>query len=501
MSVQPLESFTPYSTAMPLFTAAPQWMSPEDAQRIQAYQVYEQIYWNVPETFKLSARGSEDKPIYIPTGRVIVDTTHRYVGKDFSAIMDPDYGTPEDRKALQLALFALFRRERFFSKYNANKRFGLIRGDWCFHIIGNDLKPQGTRLKIETIDPAAYFPITHPDDPDRTIGCHIVEQIQTDDGFKIKRQTYQRGMDPVENDGSDTTIYNSVALFNAESWEEFDAKPVEVIKELTPLPPEIKALPVYHLKNIESPGDPFGSSELRGLERIIAAINQAVSDEELALALDGLGMYATDAGTPKNADGTDGDWILGPGRVVQVGVGRKFDRVDGVGSVTPVQDHLKFLISSLKEASSTPDIAIGKVEVSNVSGVSLLLQMGPMLSKADEREETIAATMDNMLHDIAMYWLPAYERLSFDAVPLSGFGDRLPEDRVAKLKEITDIAAIPGLVDTDWVRSELAKLGFVFDTDIGAKAMTDYAAVAAAVDPFATRMAAESELGDTSGQA
>lgn len=494
MSITPLESFTPYSTASALFAATPQWMSEMDAQRIMSYQVYEQIYWNVPETFKLSARGTDNSPIYIPTGRTIIDTSNRYIGPAWAAVIDPDYGGTSDQAALRLALTQLFRREKFWTKYNSNKRFGLIRGDWLFHIIGNDLKPQGTRLKIETIDPAAYFPVFHPDDPDRIIGCHLVEQILTDDGWKLKRQTYQRGADPINNDGTDTTIYNSIATFNAESWEEFDAKPVTTIKPLTPLPPEIKALPVYHIKNIETPGDPFGSSELKGFERIMAAINQAISDEELALALEGIGVYATDGGPPKDENNNITDWVLGPGRVVEHQKGSKFARVQGVGSVTPVMDHLKFLINTLKEASGTPDIAIGKVEVAQVSGISLLLQMGPMLAKADEREETISSTMDQFLHDISQMWFPAYERESFQAIAVSSYGDRLPQDRAAQLAEIVQIAGLPGIVDADWVRAELAKLGFVFDKDIGGKAMAEMAAKAAAVDPFAARMAAEDDF-------
>lgn len=488
MSVQPLESFTPYTTVEAMFTQTPQWMSEYDAQRIMSYQVYEQIYWNVPETFKLTARGAEDNPIYVPTGRTIVDTTNRYVGANMGVVADPDYGTPDDQLALRLAFTQLFRREKFWTKYNANKKFGTIRGDWLFHVIGNDLKPAGTRLKLDVVDPAAYFPVFHPDDPDRIIGCHIVEQIETEDGWKIKRQTYQKGLDPVNNDGSDTTIYNSIATFDAESWEEFNAKPVTQIKPITALHPAITALPVYHVKNIESPGDPFGSSELRGLERIMAAVNQAVSDEELALALEGLGMYWTDSGTPES-----GYWTMGPGRVVEVQHGRKFERVSGVGSVQSVQDHLKFLINSLKEASSTPDIAIGKVEVSNVSGVSLLLQMGPMLSKADEREETISGTLDQMLYDITTMWLPGYEGLEIPAMMVSAFGDRLPTDRKARIDEIMAIASIPGTVTAEWVRSELAKLGFDFGDGIADAAMNELALRARALDPFTTRLGTEAD--------
>lgn len=495
MSIQPLESFTPYSSASPMFTAQPQWMSEYDAQRVLSYQVYEQIYWSVPETFKLTARGTDAQPIYVPTGKTIIDTTDRYIGKQWAPTIDPAFGTPADQVALRNTLAMLFRREKMFTKYNSNKLYGLIRGDWLFHVIGNDLKPQGTRIKIETVDPAAYFPVPHPDDPDRIIGCHIVEQIQTDDGWKLKRQTYQKGADPVNNDGSDTAIYNSIAIFNAESWEELDANPAAQIKPPTPLPPQITALPVYHIKNIETPGDPFGSSDLRGLERIMAAINQAISDQELALALDGLGMYATDAGVPEG-----GRWVLGPGRVVQRPKGTEFERISGVQTVTPIINHLDWLIARLKEGSGTPDVAIGLVEATSASGVSLLLQMGPMLAKAEKRDETISGTMDQFLYDLSVMWLPAYESVSFDAVCISSYGDLLPQDRAAQLDEIVAIAGMEGVADSAWIQSQLAKLGYVFDEETAANALTELQARAHALDPFAARMTREDESGGASGE-
>lgn len=495
MSVQPLESFTPYTTAMPMFTATPQWMSEYDAARVTAYQVYEQIYWNVQDTFKLTARGTEDSPIYVPTARTIIDTTNRYIGKGWAPTIDPDFGETADQLALTQALAMLFRREKFFTKYNANKRYGLIRGDWLIHIIGNDLKPQGSRIKLEYVDPAAYFPISHPDDPDRIIGCHIVEQIQdpNTEEWVLKRQTYQRGADPINNDGSDTVIYNSVATFNAESWEKFDAQPLNVIKPITPLPPQITALPVYHVKNIETPGDPFGSSDIRGLERIMAAVNQAISDEELALALEGLGMYWTDASAPVDDQGQETDWVLGPGRVVEVGRDRKFNRLSGVGSVAPVMDHLKFLINSLKEASATPDIAIGKVDKAVAeSGISLALQMSPMLAKADERDESIAGTMDQFLHDLTVMWMPAYESLAFNAVMVSSFGDRLPVNKTQEVKDILEMVTAQ-VISGATARIMLARIGYVFPADESETIVSEAAARAQAMDPFAARMANEEE--------
>ena len=57
MTVQASELMTPYSTVAPYFGAPPTWLTEMDAQRIMSYQIYEQIYWNVPETFVLQQRG------------------------------------------------------------------------------------------------------------------------------------------------------------------------------------------------------------------------------------------------------------------------------------------------------------------------------------------------------------------------------------------------------------------------------------------------------------
>jgi hypothetical protein len=468
-----------------------------DAQRILSYQIYEQIYWNVPETFVLQQRGSDADPIYVPTARTIIDTTNRYVAKEFGFMVDPNVGTPEGQATLTRALTSLFRRERFWSQFAANKRFGLIRGDWLFHVIGNPAKPQGRRITIETIDPGAYFPVYHPDDPSKLIGVYIAEQYvdPQDNKTYIKRQTYYKGANPLENDGSDTSIWNEVALFDPKSWEDITVNPKTVIKERAQLPPQITAIPVYHIRNFETPGDPFGSSELRGFERIAAAVNQAISDEELALALEGLGMYATDGGPPRDEQGNITEWIMGPGNVVEHAKGSRFERVTGVGSVSPVLDHVRFLIEQLKEASGTPDVAAGKVDVAVAeSGISLMLQMGPMLSKVGEKDQVVTDVMRQMYYDITTGFLPAYEATQTDALAEPSYGDAIPDDKAAQVKEVLEIVAA-GLADAEWGRIEIARIrGYDFANNMAQRVLDEQAQKAAAIDPFAARMAAESEV-------
>jgi hypothetical protein len=481
--------FTPYSTVRNLMGTLPTWIPDQlDQERILSYQVYEQIYWGVPETFKIVARGTEDKPIYVPTGRIIVDTTHRYVASGFDFSVDlrtgGDSSQSADAQAVTLAMEDLWTRERFRSKFNGNKRYGLIRGDWAWHIVADDTKLPGSRISIYPLDPASYFPIWDEDDLDKIVGCHIVDTVQVGNDQFIKRLTYRK-----TETGS---ITSEESLFKVDDWFGPEAKVQQVLKPLTELPPTITALPVYHIKNFEEPANPFGSSELRGLERIIASVNQTISDEELTLALEGLGVYATDAPPPVDENDQETTWQLGPGRVVEHPAGSKFERITGVGSVKPSQDHLAFLLAMIHEASGTPDVARGKVDVKVAeSGISLMLQMAPMLAKVDEKDQLVKDVHDQMFFDLVNGWFPGYESTSFgDARVRARVGDKLPVDRAARFKELNDMLD-KGVISSDFYRSEATKLGYKFPDTMVNEIAADNATKAALVDPFGTRLAQE----------
>lgn len=497
MTVQAVEAFSPYSNTTPFTAGLPTWMSPQDAERINAYQIYEQIYWNVPETFKLTFRGEDNaSPIYVPTARTIVDTTSRYIAVSPAFLVDPDLGTDVEREQCRLMFRSLFRRERFWSKFQSNKLYGFLRGDWCWHIIANPLKPPGRRLKIEALDPGAYFPVSHPNDPDRIIAVHIVEQVQDEeDNVFIKRQTYTRGADPVNNMGDDTTIYNSIGLFDIDEWQALDDKAITVVKPPTALPPQITTIPVYHIPNIQTPGDPFGSSELRGFERVLAAINQAISDEELALALEGLGMYETDGGPPRDEANRITDWILGPGRVVEHAPGSKFSRVTGVANVSPVQEHLKFLIDSLRDAAAVPSAATGAIDVQVAeSGIARYMRLHPLLAKKEVREEVIMDVHTQMFWDLRE-WFAAYEGFETPCIVQPVFGDPVPVDQDAEIERVLKIAdPTLGIADANWARAQLEKFGYEFDGDIETAILNAAQARARATDPFAARMQDDQEV-------
>ncbi len=479
--------FTPYSTGAEFFGQKPTWIPDElDVMRIQSYQTYEEMYWNVPDIFKVSLRGSNSQPIYIPTTRTIVDTTNRYYGADFRPVVT---GPSETTVAgAQLALSDFMKREKFRSKFNGYKRYGMIHGDAVWHLTADESKPVGSRLILTAVDPGMYFPIPDPEDVDRIIGVHLVEQLATADGPRIRRLTYRK----VPRSDGRNTITVEEGIFATDKWEGPLDKPETIIRPVTALPDAITSLPVYHTKNSEEPGNPFGSSEVRGLERIMGAVNQAVSDESLALALMGIGMYATDASHP--IDPTTKKpvpWQLGPGRVVHHD-GTKWERIQGVADLGgSYGTHYYRLWESLKWASSTPDVAIGTIDVSVAqSGVALALQLGPMLSKAAEKNDLLLDTHNQMFFDILTMWMPAYEETTFDGVGVDCVvGNAVPVDRPARFAELNDMLD-RGVIDTEYYRVEATKLGYTFPTGIGGRAKAEYDERNAQPD-FGTRLDSE----------
>lgn len=460
-------TFTPYSTGAEFFGQKPAYVSDElDAARLQSYSLYEQLYWNMPDILKIALRGSNSQPIYIPSTRTIIDTTNRYLGTGFKVVAT---GDPSDTlTAAQLAIDDLIKRERYKSKFNGKKRYGLIWGDSIWHITADDTKPQGTRIRITSLDPSAYFPIMEEGDVERVIGCHLIELTTNDAGDpRIRRLTYRKT--------DKRTVTVEEGLFEVDKWEDPKIAPEEVIIPITELPAIITALPVYHTKNTENPGDPFGSSEVRGLERIMGAVNQTISDEDLAAALQGVGMYATNASQPTNDKGEPIPWVLGPGRVVHYD-GEKWDKVGGAQGIAEVYgEHYNRLWEALYRVSSTPEVAVGSVDVSIAqSGVALQLQLGPMLSKAAEKNTLLLDTENQFWHDILAMWMPAYEQSTFTGVDVECFtGDPVPIDREAKFAELNDMLD-RGVIDSEFYRSEAKKLGYTFPDDIGTKAQAEF---------------------------
>lgn len=453
---------TPYSTVAPLFTDEAIDVPEMDRERIAAYAAYEKIYWSVPRAFKLTMRGTNDQPIYVPNARTVVNETAHYLLKGMKIV--PEGGDLES--PLGVAMKAFFKRERFYAMFHTAKWSGVTRGDWVLHFTADPEKPEGRRLSVNAVDPAQYYPIYDDDDIDKIIGVDLVEMfVDPRDQKTYVKQLRYTYTDTEGRPGAIRQVIREERVLELDGWWKGKAAKVKQ-RLLKPelLPPDITTIPVYHFKNIDWQGDPFGRSEIAGFEMLMSSINQTVSDEELALALDGLGCYATDAPQPTNSEGEEEDWMVGPGTVLQIPTGNTFSRVKGVGSVTPMLEHVKMLTDSLYEGSATFRTAQVDVQLAE-SGVALAMRFLPTLAKLEQRDWSGTATLEQMFFDWK-FWHKAYEGEDFSEKEVEVIlGDKLPINRVERLNELNNMYDRQ-VIDTEYYRQEMEKLGYKFPKDM-----------------------------------
>lgn len=472
----------------------PSWVSDADDQkRVAAYDGYDSMFSNDVGTFKLAMRGDEEKPVYVPSARKIVDATARYLGKGWSftvASLNPDAQTAAaDSATVTQAMNALTIREEFLSKLSSLKRNFLKRGDALFHITANLGAPAGSRLSIREIHPRTYFRIPDPADEQTIVGCYIVDLILADDGRTqiVRRMQYSY---------QGTGVFTQLGFFEPGGWDDRWVGHPAIKPVATPeayndpkyaalllgglLPASVTQIPVYHFRNRRDSAEPFGTSQISGVETLIAAVNQGATDEDVTLALQGLGCYVTDADSPIDADGNETDWIIAPGEVLQIKAGSTFNRVAAVNSVVPFQEHLGYLETAIREATGLSNTAIGQVDAAVVaSGVALRLDMAPILAQNEESETEILGRLDQMFFDIMTMWFP----VDGTSVPpglaiLNSFNDPLPVDRAGIVAEVTKLVA-SGLMSREFAINYIAaKLGYQFPADMIQQVETEQDTVA-----------------------
>lgn len=483
--------FGPYSNVA-RWAQNPSWVPASHQARISSYAVYEEIYWNhIATTYKVMNRGLDqaDEPLYVPSSRIVIDTLNRYIGTKLTPQIDPQTGTEATQIAARQAYANLFTRERFASRYNAAKRDGLIKGDWGWHIVANPNKPEGSRISVLPFKPESLFPayedeVIEGGDPDKIVQIRLAELVQIGDETFVRVQLYDRTVDEAG------TIYTSLTLWKPDEWHlwrfDDDAKaPQQTLTPPTALPPQITAFPVYHVPFNQPVNEPFGSSMLRGLETLQAALNQGYTDEDLALALMGLGVYATDAaGNPTTPDGKATDWLLYPGVVLQNSKGLR--RVEGITTVQPYTEHFGRLEGYMADATGATDAARGRLEVSEAeSGVALQLRLGPTLSKAEIEDQVLLDVHAQMFYDLTNMWFPVYERQNFTDVRVYPvLGDKLPVNRKEEAALVQGLV-LANILSTTSAQQYLRTKGFVnmFDEREPELVLAEIAARAAAEAP------------------
>lgn len=459
----------------------PAWVTdPDDAVRIAAYDAYADMYANAPDTWEPALRGTNDKPVYVPTPKRVVEATNRYLGKGWTftvAAGSTDAAAQTDALAW---LGKTYVRNKMPSKFFSFKRNMVKLGDAIIHVFADMSKAAGQRIRIVELSPRTYFRIEDPTDPEALLGAYIVNLIT------VGEQQTQVAMRMSYRYNDNGTIQAELSFFEPSGWDDrWDGhpplKPVAVpdefkTKALTPLlsgytlPASVTKIPIYHAVNNRQDEDPFGTSEIAGLESVMAGINQSTSDEDITLALHGIGLFVTNASAPVDENGEETDWIVEPGYVAELKGGPDvyFKRVDAVTSVTPYQDHLKFLSGEMDASSGITSTAVGNVDVTvAASGVALRLDMAPILAKNMEKETELTSVLDELAADLIDMWAEV------DGVPLdptivvsNTFDDPLPVDRNGLVTEITTLVKA-GLMSKEFAIKLLSdKLGYQFPADM-----------------------------------
>ncbi len=440
-----------------------------DQHRLKAYQLYDDFYANRPETFQVTVRGESDVEIYLPSTKKIIDSTARFLAVDFGWALKG--GNVSEVSAY---LENLKKREELSRKFVQAKKSGLTRGDAVWHITADNTKPVGKRISIHTMHPSCYFPI---EDGDRVIGCHLVDLVMDPRELRVphpdknklvaRRQTYRK------EDGG--RISTEARYYEIGGWDDRNLKPDELkplsgVPILMPkrlLPAGIGTIPVYCVSNNIPDGSTWGTSQVAGVEYIINAMNQSTTYEDLALVLQGLGVYVTTAQPPVGSDGRPGKYKLHPGNVVEVGTDDTFERVTGVSSVAPFQEHMKWMDDYASKGLGLPDMASGKVDVSVAqSGIALALEMGPIISENEDKQLTLGGRWDQIGYDLIQGWLPAFEGIySPDTLWETTFGDPMPVNREAVISELIQLKTA-GLLLIDEARQKMETLGYDYNSEL-----------------------------------
>ena len=476
--------FTPWSSLDNMMGKPPSWWPEEEQQRIQSYEKYDQMYWNDPTQYSIRVLDDE-QPLYVPNARVIVNTTSMYLMKGLELVATSSDSDAEpmtaddakrDRKAsdkspAQRSLESFLKRERFMSKFTINKQAGVTRGDSAFHITADPSKPAGSRISIDTLHPGMVWKVPHPDDSEKIIRIHIVDQFTDDDPVSktygevlIRKLTYEKVLV-----GNTRRIQREEAVYrlNGEKgfWWGPTPEKVKSILDKSLLPPQITQFPVYWFNNIDWESQTYGSSELRGLEFLEWAVSQGTTDTQMALALEGLGVYATDGGRPVDDSGRETSWEIQPGGVMEVPSGSYFRRVEGVGSITPMMDQLKFIEQKMFAAAGMTDVALGQVDVQVAqSGIALAIKFMPTLARIEDRDTAYTEILQQMFFDLR-FWFDAYDPIAkIPELDVLIAKSKLPVNRVETLNELNNLYDRK-IISKRYYRQKAAELGHIIPAD------------------------------------
>ena len=456
-----------------------------DKLRLQVYDLYEDIYINSTYNLKIILRGEDQSPILLPTGKKLIEAVNRFLGLNVDYLVQGQ-GDAGVQQALDIWFQDFFDREKFKTKFESGKRWGLIRGDSVWYIYADSRKDAGTRISIAEIDPRQVFEIE--DIQGALCGYHIVDLVRDwrepdEVKFVTRRRTFRKDVDEDGQVIKNSHVTSELTYWELNSWD--DREPENELEyipggagEHEPIilgtkEAPITAFPIYKWNNAPMQNTNWGTSQLAGMETLLYALNQSITDEDATIVFQGLGMYVTTAAPPIDPNtGAVCDWNIGPMQIIEIGQDQKFDRVSGITDVSPYQNHMNFIDEKgLSESTGIPEVAIGRVDPQAVqSGIALKLELMPLLAQNSEKELSFINLLDQMFNDIVKMWLPAYEIETFgnyavmqECKVVCLFDNPMPVDRDATINETVTLVT-NNLILTSMAVRKLRDLGWQYPT-------------------------------------
>lgn len=490
------ETYTPYSTVTRYaeHLGVPTWAGPEYGERLGAYLAYQAMYDNTNEAFMAELRTDDDRLVLVPLAKIIVQTMSHFYMKGLNVFPegDPTLSTPAGQAWAQFV-----KRERFYSKFHLAKHSGCILGDFILHLTGNEDKVDGQRVSLHSVHPSAYFPLYEdPTNPDRITAVRLAEQwVDPEDENKTLVKVLDYWFeDPEESDPEARKVWMEENIWEMEGWNNEEER--KLIQNTIPpqeLPEPIAFIPVFHGVNELVDGEDFGRSELSGLESMLRTINQTVTDSDIALALVGIGVYATDAGRPIDEDGNETDWIVAPGAVLEVPGATMIKKLEGISSLDPQVAFIELIRKYALEASGVSSVAVGDIDSQTAeSGIALALRFLPTLAKLELRELILTESLAQFLYNWSAFY-DAYETVAIANTEFTiELGEKLPLDRQKRIDELNNLLDRK-VISRAFYRDEMRKLGI----DIPA---TDWEILLEEERALAEAMGSNrSEIGDKEG--
>lgn len=319
----------------------------QEHNRILELHRFLDYYHGRHRRFLKASRDGADDNIVLNRCAILVDLHAHYLFGKGIAVQVGD----ERRDEFEAYLDAVMKANRFDIFLADLAITGSVFGHYFIKIIPEALPGGFPRLVL--LDPLNVTILTQADDVDRVTGYRI-RYIADDSGPVVRRQDIL----PAED---------------WEAWEILDGvedRAFRVERRTRwpwPFPPVVDG------KNLPAPHSPYGRSDL---ERVIAAqdaINFVASSLRRVIRLRGHPVTVIRGAIPKDVD-------LSPDRVLFLPRDAEIQSLELQGDLGAMWEMLDRLIEHFDEQAFIPRIALGRVDVSSISGVALQINFRPLLA-------------------------------------------------------------------------------------------------------------------------